>query len=165
MQILTDYQASRQLHYPEPVCIIVVKDEGGKFNAMSAAWYTFTSIEPRMIAISIGFQRYTYELIQKQSEFVISFPSVKMSREVGLFGSESGRDMDKLKELGTPTQAAQKIDGLLLSDASINYECVLKDSLVTGDHVLYSAEIVASHIHVDRLPRLYVLGPKNYGPL
>lgn len=132
---------------------------------MSAAWYTLTSIEPRMIAISIGFQRYTYELISKQKEFVIALPSERMAAEVELFGSGSGRYMDKLKELGTATQPAEKIDGLLLSEASINYECVLKDSMVTGDHVLYSAEIVACHIHEEKIPRLYVLGPKDYGSL
>ena len=163
MQKLTDYRNSRTLQYPEPVSIIIVKDENGRYNPMSASWVTLTSIEPRMIAISIGFQRYTYELMSKQHEFVIAFPSDRMATEVALFGSESGRDMDKLKALGTPTQPATKIDGLLLSDATVNYECVLKDSMVTGDHVLYSAEIVASHAHIEKLPRLYVLSPKKYG--
>jgi len=165
MQKLTDYRDSRVLQYPEPVSIIIVKDEQGRFNPMSASWVMPTSIEPRMIAISIGFQRYTYELMRKQHEFVISFPSEKMAAEVALFGSESGRDMDKLKELGTATQAASMIDGLLLSEATLNYECILKDSLVTGDHMIFSGEIVASHQHVDGLPRLYVLGPKKFGGL
>jgi flavin reductase (DIM6/NTAB) family NADH-FMN oxidoreductase RutF len=103
--------------------------------------------------------------MSREKEFVISFPSVKMATEVELFGSESGRDMDKLAELGTPTQPATLIDGLLLSEATLNYECVLKDSLVTGDHMIFSGEIVASHKHVDKLPRLYVLSPKKFGGL
>ncbi len=151
------------LQYPETVGIIVVKDEDGRYNPMSASWVMLTSIEPRMIAISIGFERYTYELMRRQSEFVIAFPSISMAAEVKLFGSESGRDMDKLKKLGTPTQPATKIDGLLLSEATVNYECILQDTLVTGDHMIFSGEIVASHKHVDGLPRLYVLEPKNYG--
>lgn len=163
MQRPTDYRGSRLLQYPEPVCIIIVRDVDGKYNPMSASWVTLTSIEPRMLAISIGFQRYTYELMLKQKEFVISFPSIKMEAEVRLFGSESGRDMDKLRELGTPTQPAEVIDGLLLSDATVNYECILKDSMVTGDHVLFLAEIVASHAHEENLPRIYVLGPKQFG--
>jgi len=163
MQRPTEYRESRLLQYPEPVSIIIVRDDQGKYNPMSASWVTLTSIEPRMIAISVGFQRYTYELMLKQKEFVISFPSVKMEAEVRLFGSESGRDMDKLKALDTPTQPAKVIDGLLLSEASVNYECVLKDSMVTGDHVLFSAEIVASHTHEEQLPRIYVLGPKTFG--
>jgi len=163
MQRLTNYRDSRLLQYPDPVSIIIVKDEQGKYNPMAASWVTPTSIEPRMIAISVGFQRYTYELMLKQNEFVVSFPSAGMSAEVELFGSQSGRDVDKLKSLGTPVQAATVIDGVLLAEASINYECILKDSMVTGNHMLIAAEIVASHIHTDKLPRLYVLGPKKYG--
>jgi len=41
----------------------------------------------------------------------------------------------------------------------------LKDSLVTGDHMIFSGEIVACHKHVDELPRLYVLSPKKFGGL
>lgn len=163
MQIRTEYRESRLLQYPETVSIVIVKDSKGNYNPMSASWVTLTSIEPTMIAISIGFERYTYELMRKQTECVISFPSVKMEAEVRLFGSESGRDMDKLKESGARTQPAEVIDGLLLSDATVNYECVIKDSMVTGDHVLFSAEIVASHAHKDKLPRLYVLGPRKFG--
>ena len=163
MQKITDYKKSRVLHYPETVSIIVVKDKDGRYNAMSAAWTMFTSIEPRMMAISIGFERYTYELMRRQKEFVISYPSIKMAEEVKLFGSESGREMEKLKVLGTPTQPATKIDGLLLADASLNFECVLKDTLVTGDHVIFSGEVVASHAHVENIPRIYSLGPKILG--
>ena len=163
MQKITDYRESRELHYPETVSIVIVKDEDGRYNPMSAAWAMFTSIEPRMMAISIGFERYTYELMRKQKEFVISYPSIRMAEEVRFFGSESGRDLDKLKVLGTPTQPAVMIDGLLLAEASLNFECVLKDSLVTGDHMIFSGEVVASHVHTENIPRIYSLGPKIFG--
>lgn len=165
MQILTDYRTSRAYQYPETVSIIIVKGPDGVYNPMSAAWVTFTSIEPQMIAISIGFERHTYGLMLDQKEFVICFPSVTMEDEVRFFGSESGKEVDKLRQLGTPTQPATMIDGILLSEASINYECVLKDSMVTGDHVIFAAEIVASHVHAEGLAKLYVLGPRRYGGL
>lgn len=165
MQILTTHRKTRSVQYPEPVSLVIVKDTDGRFNPMSASWVMFTSIEPRMLAVSIGFQRYTYELIKKQKEFVISIPSEGMSAEVEFFGSNSGRDMDKLKVLGTATEPATSIDGVLLAEASVNYECKLTGSLETGDHVIFAAEIVASHIHKDQLPRLYMLGPARFGGL
>ena len=115
------------------------------------------------MAISIGFERYTCQLMQKQKEFVLSYPSIRMAEEVRFFASESGRDIDKLKVLGTPTEPAKIIDGLLLAEASLNFECVLKDSLVTGDHVIFSGEVVASHVHTEGIPRIYSLGPKIFG--
>jgi flavin reductase (DIM6/NTAB) family NADH-FMN oxidoreductase RutF len=163
MQKITDYTESRLLHYPEAVSIVIVKEGVGKFNPMSAAWSMFTSIEPRMMAISIGFERYTYELMLKQKEFVISYPSIRMAEEVRFFGSESGRDIDKLKVLGTSTQPAKVIDGILLAEASLNFECVMKNSMVTGDHVIFSGEVVACHAHTESVPRIYTLGPKNFG--
>jgi len=132
---------------------------------MSASWVTFTYIEPRMLAISIGFQRYTYELMMNQNEFVISIPSESMAAEVECFGSSSGRDVDKLKHLGTLTQPATLIDGVLLAEASVNYECRLTGTLKTGDHMIFAAEIVASHMHENLVSRLFMLGPKQFGGL
>ena len=163
MQKITDYRESRSLQYPEPVSIVIVKDGKGHYNPMSASWVMFTSLDPRMLAVSIGFTRYTYELMEQGTEFVISLPSAGMSSEIEFFGSKSGRDIDKLKVLGSPIQAATMIDSVLLSEASVNYECKLTDKLKTGDHMIFAAEIVASHIHADKLPRLYMLGPGKFG--
>lgn len=165
MQINVPFSDTRLAKYPEPVHIVIIKSPNGIFNPMSASWVMFTSIEPPMLAVSIGFQRYTYELISQQSEFVISIPSESMANEVNFFGSNSGRDLDKLAELGTLTQATTVIDGILLSEASANYECKITGSLLTGDHMIFAGEIVASHINENFIPRLYVLEPKKYGGL
>lgn len=165
MQISTSYRETRLAKYPETVNIIIVKDGEDRFNPMSASWVMFTSIEPTMLAISIGFERYTYELVKKQGEFVISMPSEGMSREVEYFGSNSGRDVDKLKELGTAIEPASKIDNVLLSDATANFECRVTGTLKTGDHMIFAAEIIASHINDAKNPRLYVLAPKQFGGL
>ena len=130
---------------------------------MSASWVMYTSIEPAMLAVSIGFERNTYELLKQQDEFVISIPSEGMAAEVDFFGSNSGRDMNKLKELGTATQPAEVIDNVLLREASVNYECRVTGTLRTGDHMIFAGEIVASHVHEKFLPRLYVLEPGRFG--
>jgi len=163
MQILKSYREIRPTKYPEPVHIVIVKGPDGIFNPMSAAWVMFTSIEPTMLAVSIGFERYTYELFKQQDEFVISIPSEQMSAEVEYFGSKSGRDVDKLKELGTPTLPTAVIDGVLLKEASINFECRKISSLRTGDHMIFVGEVVASHVHEPQLPRLYSLEPRVFG--
>ena len=156
MQKLTDYRSSRELMHPEPVSIIIAKTEDGRYNPMSASWYMPTSIDPVMFVISVGFQRYTYEALEKSREFVLCLPAHDMEKEIRFFGSESGRDMDKLKELGTATQPATHIDCVLLSDASVNYECRVVSTHKTGDHMIFAAELLASHIHAEGKPRLYL---------
>lgn len=163
MQIMKPYSETRAAKYPEPVHIVIVKSADGSFNPMSAAWVMFTSIDPPMLAVSIGFQRHTYELLREQGEFVISIPSENMATEVEFFGSNSGRDMNKLTELGTEVQAAVEIDSVLLSQASANYECRVTGSLKTGDHMIFAGEIVASHINKESIPRIFTLGSKQFG--
>ncbi len=163
MQILKPYRETRQAKYPEPVHIVLVKTPEGKINPMSAAWVMFTSIEPTMLAVSIGYQRYTYELLQQQGEFVISLPSESMAADIEFFGSNSGRDTDKLAQLGSPTQVATVIDGVLLKNACVNYECRVSGTLRTGDHMIFAGEIVASHVHEPPLDRLYMLAPGEFG--
>ena len=163
MQIQAPFSEARVAKYPEPVHIVIVKTAEGRYNPMSASWVMFTSIEPPMLAVSVGFQRYTWELIKERGEFVISIPSESMSAEVTFFGSNSGRDLDKLAELGTPTQPTTIIDGVILSEASANFECRVTGSLVTGDHMIFAGEIVASHINKSLKSRLYVLERMKFG--
>ena len=118
-----------------------------------------------MLAVSIGFERYTYDLIRRQKEFVVAIPSSSMAHEVEFFGTHSGRDMDKLAELGTATQRATKIDCVLLTDARANFECRVVGQHVTGDHVIFSAEIVAAHVNREPSPRLFVVDKQRYAGL
>lgn len=165
MQIRNPNNESGLAKYPEAVHLVIVKTPDGRYNPMSASWVMFTSLEPRMIAVSIGFQRYTYELIRSAGAFVIATPSDTMAEEVAFFGSNSGRDMDKLKELGTAVQPASEIDCILLSDACLNYECIVDDSVKSGDHMIFTGTIVATHLNEKPQNRLFVQRPKTFGGL
>ena len=163
MQIRNPNNESGLAKYPEPVHIVITKAPDGKYNPMSASWVMFTSIEPRMLAVSIGLTRYSHELIESEGAFVVATPSETMAREVEFFGSNSGRDVDKLDLLDTPVQAATEIDCVLLSDACVNYECIVDSSIKSGDHVIYTAIIVATHVHESPKSRLFVQNPKTLG--
>lgn len=157
MQKEITYSEAKRCKFPEPVHISIIRDKHGRYNPISMAWAMFTSIEPPMVAISIGFDRYSYEAIEYSGEFVFVLPSESMGEAVRYFGSTSGRDIDKLNALGIATQPATKIDNVLLSDAVANFECVVQSKVRSGDHMIYAGLIVASHINTDpeALHRLY----------
>ena len=155
MQKQVSYHIAKQGKFPEPVHISIIRDKHGKYNPISMAWAMFTSIEPPMVAISIGLERYSYEAIEHSGEFVFVLPSESMGAAVRFFGSTSGRDIDKLEELGIATQPATVIDNVLLCDAVANYECVVKSRVRSGDHVIYAGLIVASHSNTEPVQRLY----------
>jgi flavin reductase (DIM6/NTAB) family NADH-FMN oxidoreductase RutF len=117
-----------------------------------------TSFKPPMLAISIGLSRYSLEAVRGAGEFVVAMPSADQEKAVMLFGTRSGRDTDKLAAAGVKTSPAGKIDCVTLDDAVANFECRLAGELATGDHVIFSGEVVRSTMHPDKPSRLYTVG-------
>jgi flavin reductase (DIM6/NTAB) family NADH-FMN oxidoreductase RutF len=70
-----ELHAAIELSSPYPYTLVVTLDKKGKPNVMGLSWWTFTSLQPPMIAISVGHPRYTHECIEKNKEFVLCFPS------------------------------------------------------------------------------------------
>ena len=164
MQVGATYEQAMARKYPEPIAVAVVKDMRGKPNPITLGWVMNTSIDPPMLAISIGRKRYSLEAIRQARAFVVSFPSTSMTDDMLFFGTKSGRDLDKLAARGTKTQSAQKVDGVLLADAVANFECKLEAELQTGDHFILVGRVVASHMNPDpSVRRVYSLGNEQFG--
>jgi flavin reductase (DIM6/NTAB) family NADH-FMN oxidoreductase RutF len=112
-----------------------------------------------MLAISVGLTRHSLEAIRRAKSFVVSFPSSAQQKEALFYGTQSGRDMDKIAKFGGKTQPATKIDSVLLADAVANFECQLDGELKTGDHVIFAGKVVAAHANEDPgVGRLYTTG-------
>ncbi|NLK08066.1 MAG: flavin reductase family protein [Firmicutes bacterium] len=156
MQIQRDYKQAILGKYPEGVVIVVAKTPEGRYNPITLGWTMITSHEPPMFAISVGLTRYSRKVIEKAGEFVLSFPSGEMAEAALFYGTNSGRELDKMAEFPVATQPTVSIDSLLLSDAVANFECKLVSQLETGDHVIFVGEVLASHQHEDEdTKRLY----------
>lgn len=145
--------------FPEQIVIAIAKDADGKCNPITLGWTMVTSHKPLMLAISIGKTRYSLEVIRNAKEFVIAFPSEHQARETLLFGTKSGRDVDKLASAESKTQPTKRIDCVLLADAVANFECKLVSELETGDHVIFAGEVVCAHLNETACNRLYGVGP------
>ena len=74
---------------------------GESCNAMTVSWGGVGVLFHKPVAtIYVRPQRYTYELIEQSPEFTLSFLPEGHRKALTLFGSKSGRDMDKIKESG-----------------------------------------------------------------
>lgn len=164
MQKPVNFSEANSRKYPEAVAIALVKDAQGKCNPITLGWSMQTSFDPPMLAISVGKTRYSYELLQAAAAFVVAFPSTSQSADARHFGRFSGREQDKLAAVGTPTQPATQIDGVLLAGAVANFECRKVSAHETGDHAIFVGEVVAAHVHEDpSVRRLYSLGGDQIG--
>ena len=161
MQRQASYSEAVTTKYPEQIVIAIARDSKGKYNPITLGWTMIVSHEPPMMAVSIGKTRHSLSAFRHAREFVIAFPSEHQQDEAMLFGTRSGRDMDKLAAAGCCVVPASKIDSVLLADAVANFECRLSAELETGDHVVFVGEIIGSHLNGEPLNRLYTVG-KGY---
>jgi len=160
VQIKKAYTQAVSRKYPEAVVIAIAKDGKGRYNPITLGWTMITSHKPPMMAIAVGLARHSRAVIEEAGEFVLAFPSSTMADAALFYGTNSGRDMDKMQEFPVATQPATEVDSVLLADAVANFECKLESQLVTGDHVLFVGRIVASHVNTDEtVKRLYTLAP------
>lgn len=142
--------------FPEWIVMIVATDEEGTPNAMPAGWMMFTSGDPTMLAVSVGHTRYTHELLRNATEFVVTYPSVSQREAVAYCGTNSGADVEKFEETDLETAPASVVETPLIEDSSVCFECEKRGTLETGDHTIFSGEIVASHVSENE--KIYNLG-------
>ena len=158
MQNAVPYSEAIGSKYPEQIVIGIARDAKGKCNPITLGWTMIVSGQPPMMAVAIGRTRYSLEAFRHAGEFVIAFPSEHQAEEAMLFGTQSGRDTDKIAAAGTPTEPGGQIDCVLISEAVANFECKLVSELVTGDHVVFVGEVVCSHVNPAMPSRLYTVG-------
>ena len=158
MQNQVEYSRAISSKYPEQIVIGIARDPQGKHNPITLGWTMIVSHGPPMMAVAIGKTRHSLQAFRHAREFVVAFPSQHQQDETMLFGTRSGRDIDKLAVAGSPTVPASRIDSVLLADAVANFECKLVSELETGDHFVFVGEVVCSHLNDKPLNRLYTVG-------
>lgn len=163
MQKAVSFSSTIRTNYPEPIAIAIARDKEGIYNPITLGWVMRTSLNPPMLAISVGLERHSYESIRHAGEFTICFPSETMIEAMKFYGSKSGRDHHKLKEFPTPFRTAESIDSVLLEEGCANFECTLSGELITGDHAVFAGKVLKSWVNEDeQSKRLYTL-PKGQG--
>ena len=93
------------------------------FNTMTAAWggLGFLWKEPTA-TIFIRPQRYTYEFVEKYSDFTLCFFNKEHHEAVKICGTRSGRDIDKVKESGL-TPLLSENGNIYFEEARLVIEC------------------------------------------
>lgn len=143
--------------------LLISAKKEGVVNTMTASWGGIGVLWKRNVAtVYIRPQRYTKEFVDGAEYFTLTmFDSHK--KELGILGSKSGRDIDKIKEVdfhleeidGQPTFAEGKatlVCKKLYAD-TIKAECFIEpgideDVYPNKDyHVMYIGEIVGVYVN------------------
>ena len=117
-----------------------------------------TSINPPMVAISIGKTRYSHGLLLRSGEFVLAIPGRDLAEEVLYCGTHSGRDVDKFKETNLTAISASKVRPPLIKECIANIECKIVGNLDTGDHTIFVGEVQANWVSEEEQKNLLSIG-------
>ena len=101
---------------------LVTAYTNGKHNTMTIGWGGLGVLWRKNVAtVYIRENRYTYEFIEKADYFTISFYEEKYKPALSLYGTKSGRDIDKDQEAGfTPVILD---DAVTYEEASLTIVC------------------------------------------
>ena len=135
--------------YPEQVVLAITKSEDDRINVMAIGWVCLVSDDPPMFLLGIDDPAYTLELIRKNKEFVIAYPSKERAEATLFFGTVHGHGRNKGAESGLHFIPGEKGNVPLLADAVANFECKLVTEYRPGNCPLVVGEVVASHVNTD----------------
>ncbi len=80
---------------------LLTAGKSDNFNTMTVSWGGIGELWNKDVCfVFVRPQRYTYEFMEKNDYFSLSFFGGEHKKELGICGSKSGRDIDKIQETG-----------------------------------------------------------------
>jgi len=165
--------ARRKLQFPEGIvdCInatrsggtILIAGNAADCNGMAIGWISIGSIWGRpSCTVLVRESRHTFGYMEKNGTFTVNVLDGGFAEAVNLFGTESGRDMDKFDATGLTKAAGVAVECPHIAEADYVIECrtafksPMDPALVSADyvkgcygsgdyHTCYYGEIVAIH--------------------
>ena len=126
---------------PDPLVLVCTAKEDGSVNMAPVSFFMYASFNPPMLAFAMGKAANSGENIRRTGKAVLAAPGVSLKDAVMVYGSTSGRETDKLKEMPIALHSIQGSDIPIPEDARIAFVVSLAQTIDAGDHYLYLCNI------------------------
>ncbi|MFV0411919.1 MAG: flavin reductase family protein [Oscillospiraceae bacterium] len=105
--------------------ILLTTQAGGQTNAMTIGWGTIgVEWEKLLFTAFVRENRFTNTLLGQNPEFTVNVPFGPFDKKIlGVCGTKSGRDTDKLKELNVTLESAKVISVPAIKELPLTLEC------------------------------------------
>lgn len=135
-----------QLLEPGPV-VMVTTQYKEKMNVMTMSWHMMMNFEPPIVGCVISNQNFTFDVIKRSKECVISIPTVELAKKVVAVGNVSGRNVEKFEEFQLAHEPGSCVNAPLIGDCYANLECRVIDAKMAAKYNMFILEVVAAWIN------------------
>jgi len=129
--------------YPLPAVMVSCGSSPGEYNIITVSWTGTICTDPAMCYISVRPGRFSYNIIKKNSEFVINVTTKSLAFATDWCGVKSGKDHNKFTEMGLTPVPASKIKAPMIKESPVNIECIVREIKELGSHHMFISEVVA----------------------
>ena len=108
-----------------PGGILLTTKNGEQVNTMAIGWGTMgVDWSLPMFIVYVRESRYTKQCLEENGEFTINVPMGELDKKIiSVCGTKSGRDMDKIKELGLTLEEPIAISVPGIKELPLTLEC------------------------------------------
>jgi len=137
------------LIYPAPSPMVSCGATLEEYNIITIAWTGTINSIPPMCYVSVRKERHSHQLIKKNMEFVINYPTKDLVRAVDFCGRRSGKDYDKFKEMNLTPKKGEMVSAPIIMESPVNIECKVTEIKELGSHDMFIAEVVNIQVSED----------------
>jgi len=145
--------------------VLVTSQIDGKPNIMPVAWNMPIDFDPPKIAICIGDQSYTFQIVRKTKEFVVNIPPASIVKKVFKCGRVSGRNVDKFNKFGLTPIPASKVSPPLIKECIGHLECKVIDDSMAEKYNIFIARVAACSAEKGALQKFVRIDKKEFQTL
>ena len=127
--------------YPIPAVLVSCGDMKNS-NLITVAWTGIINSKPPLIYISVRPERYSYNIIKENKEFVINLTTKDLAYATDWCGVRSGAQFDKFKEMKLTKEKAKFVKCPLVKESPVSIECKVIEEKNNGSHTMFLAEIL-----------------------
>ena len=129
--------------YPLPAVLVSCGSTPDEYNLLTVSWVGTICTNPPMCYVSIRPERYSYEILRKNMEFVINLTTVDMARATDWCGVNSGKNYNKFEQTGLTPRKAQIVQAPYGEESPPCIECKAREIVRLGSHDMFIADVVA----------------------
>ena len=132
--------------------VLLTTKVGDKVNTMTIGWGTMgMEWRKRIYTVFVRESRLTKKMLDENPEFTINIPYGEYDKSIlSICGTRSGRDMDKIKELGLTLEAPEEISVPGIKEFPLTLEC----------RVIYRQEQDPNAVNEENTIRFYPRSPE-----